>query len=161
MNREKDRRCGCGIPQWEYTCGLGGGVLAHDGDRTCSGEAAISPPVSPGPSAEVPALALLSCWWSSGILREASDRPQIARGTEWYWMARQTTTNNGMTLIYWEGTLQDLWHRQEGQSPYSIHPPTNGNVHVPNPKTSYAIALSISSQTFSQILSQISSFSYL
>jgi hypothetical protein len=26
--------------------------------------------------------------WSGGIPREASDGPQIARGTEWHWMAR-------------------------------------------------------------------------
>jgi hypothetical protein len=26
--------------------------------------------------------------WSGGILREASDGPQIARSTEWHWMAR-------------------------------------------------------------------------
>ena len=27
--------------------------------------------------------------WSGGILREASNRPQIARGTEGHWMARR------------------------------------------------------------------------
>ena len=49
--------------------------------------------------------------WSGGILREASDGPQIARGTEWHWMARRTTNKHETTMIYWEGTPWDLWHR--------------------------------------------------
>jgi hypothetical protein len=60
VNREKLGRRGCGVPQWEYACWLGGGVLVHDGDKMCLGEAAVSSTVSSGISVEVPARELLS-----------------------------------------------------------------------------------------------------
>jgi hypothetical protein len=54
-----------GVVQWEYACWLGGGVPLQDGDRTCSGEAAVSLTVPSGTSVEVPALVLRSrCLYS-------------------------------------------------------------------------------------------------
>jgi hypothetical protein len=60
-------------------------------------------------------------WRGPRLLETLRDLSKQEADPKWWCMARQT--NNETTMIYWEGTPQDLWHHWEGQRPYSIHPP--------------------------------------